>query len=136
MVGEPFTATCSATFSPDLSGSIQLQWRNERGDVIEVGSGNSSANTSFTIESFSMADSTVIGGYNCLAAISASDAMRSYDIVLGMNILFTCETSTLFLWSPETAFTLVMCPQPPAPPSVSHRVGISLRAQSSSSHAP
>ena len=92
LAGEPFTATCSVSVSPDLSGTIQLQWRNERGEVIEVGSGNTTAEISFTIERFSMADSTVIGGFNCRAAISAADETRNYNIVIGRNILFTCES--------------------------------------------
>ena len=91
IVGEPFTATCQAEISQDLNGSIQLEWRDEDGEIIVIGQGNNSAEISFTIESYSMANATVIGGFNCRAVISAEDDMRNYDIVLGRNILFTCE---------------------------------------------
>ena len=91
IVGDPFTATCSAEISPEVTGSIQLEWRNEVGATIATSGGNNSAVVSFTIESYSMDDGTVIGGFNCRAAILAEDEMRNYEIVLGRNILFTCE---------------------------------------------
>ena len=91
IVGEPFTATCSAEISPEVTGSIQLEWRNEVGETIATSAGNNSAEVSFTIESYSMDDGTVIGGFNCRAAILAAEDEMNYEIVLGRNILFTCE---------------------------------------------
>ena len=131
--GEPFTATCSASINPDLSGSIQLQWRNERGEVIVIGTGTNTSEISFTIERFSMADSTVIGGYNCRAAILAVDEMRTYDIVIGRNILFTCEEMThIEHFTHITYYCTLSSVQPPPLRAVSHLVVISLKAHSSS----
>lgn len=88
VVGERFTAVCSANFSASVPGQIMLEWRDEMGQVIDSSSGNNNVDTEFTIEEFTFADSSKIGGYQCWATVITAD---HGNVTLCQNILFTCE---------------------------------------------
>ena len=88
VVGERFTAVCSANITASVTGQIVLEWRDERGRVINSSSGSNNVQTEFSIDKFTFGDSSKIGGFQCWAIVSTAEQM---DVTLCQNILFTRE---------------------------------------------